>query len=59
MLVNAGIAPRAAMSLMRHTDMNLTMNFYTDPRTFDMAGAVENCRPVKGDFLNNVIEIRW
>jgi hypothetical protein len=41
MLVNAGIAPRAAMSLMRHTDMNLTMNVYTDPRTFDMAGAVE------------------
>jgi integrase len=41
MLAKAGIAPRVAMSLMRHTDMRLTMNVYTDPRVFDMAGAVE------------------
>jgi hypothetical protein len=26
---------------MRHTDMRLTMNVYTDPKIFDMAGAVE------------------
>ena len=26
---------------MRHTDLRLTMNVYTDPRVFDMAGAVE------------------
>jgi len=26
---------------MRHTDMRLTMNVYTDPRMFDMNGAVE------------------
>ena len=30
-----------AMSMMRHTDMRLTMNVYTDPRVCDMAGAVE------------------
>jgi integrase len=41
MLAKAGVAPRIAMSLMRHTDMRLTMNVYTDPRIFDLAGAVE------------------
>ncbi len=41
LLAKAGVAPRVAMSLMRHTDMRLTMNVYTDPRIFDMAGAVE------------------
>ena len=29
------------MALMRHTDRRLTMNIYTDPRIFDLAGAVE------------------
>lgn len=29
------------MSLMRHTDLRLTMKLYTDPRIFDLAGAVE------------------
>jgi len=41
MLATSGVAPRIAMALMRHTDMRLTMNRYTDPRIFDMAGAVE------------------
>ena len=41
MLAKAGVAPRVAMSLMRHTDLRLTMNVYTDPRIFDMNGAVE------------------
>jgi hypothetical protein len=41
MLAKAGVAPRVAMSLMRHTDLRLTMNVSTDPRIFDMAGAVE------------------
>jgi integrase len=41
LLAKAGVAPRIAMSLMRHTDMRLTMNVYTDPRVFDLAGAVE------------------
>jgi hypothetical protein len=29
------------MSLMRHSDMRLTMSVYTDPRVFDLAGAFE------------------
>jgi hypothetical protein len=37
----AGVAPRVAMTLMRHTDIRLTMNVYTDARIFDLAGAVE------------------
>jgi len=41
MLSKVGVAPRVAMSLMRHSDMRLTMNVYSDPRIFDMNGAVE------------------
>ena len=41
LLAKSGVAPRVAMTLMRHTDMRLTMNVYTDPRIFDLAGAVE------------------
>lgn len=41
MLAKAGVAPRLAMRLLRHADMKLTMNVYTDPRVFDLAGAVE------------------
>jgi len=41
LLSKAGVSPREAMSLMRHTDMRLTMNVYTDPRIFDLANAVE------------------
>ena len=41
LLAKSGVAPRVAMALMRHTDMRLTMNVYTDPRIFDLAGAVE------------------
>ena len=41
LLAKSGVAPRVAMALMRHTDMRLTMNVYTDPHIFDLAGAVE------------------
>ena len=39
-LGQAGTAPRVHMELMRHTDMKLTMSYYTDPRLLDTAGAV-------------------
>ncbi len=48
MLAKAGIPPRLAMALMRHTDMALTMNVYTDPRVFDLAGAVEKLPMFEG-----------
>jgi integrase len=41
LLSNAGMSPREAMELMRHTDLRLTMKVYTDPRIFNLAGAVE------------------
>ena len=34
--------PRVHMELMRHTDMRLTMQYYTDPRLLDTARAVDN-----------------
>jgi integrase len=41
LLSKGGVSPREAMYLMRHTDLRLTMKVYTDPRIFDLAGAVE------------------
>ena len=41
MLAKAGVAPRVAMELMRHTDMRLTMGIYTDPRILDTSRAVD------------------
>jgi integrase len=40
-LAQAGVAPRVAMQLMRHEDIEMTMNVYTDPALFDLQGAVE------------------
>jgi hypothetical protein len=41
LLSKGGVSPREVMSLMRHTDLRLTMKVYTDPHIFDLAGAVE------------------
>jgi hypothetical protein len=35
-----GVAPRTAQSAMRHSDLKLTMNTYTDPKLLDVAGAI-------------------
>lgn len=40
-LSKSGVAPRTAQEIMRHSDINLTMKAYTDPRLLDMAAAVE------------------
>lgn len=39
-LARAGVAPRTAQALMRHSDIRLTMGVYTDPRLLDTAAAV-------------------
>lgn len=49
MLSKAGVAPRVAMELMRHTDLRLTMKVYTDPRVFDLGGAVEKLPVIPAD----------
>ena len=41
MLSAAGVKPRTAQEVMRHSDIKLTMNVYTDPALLDTAGAVE------------------
>ena len=41
-LAKAGVAPRIAQELMRHEDIDLTMNVYTDPALFDLVTAVES-----------------
>jgi integrase len=40
MLSKSGVAPRVAMELMRHKSLDQTMKVYTDPKLFDLAGAV-------------------
>ncbi len=48
MLAKAGVAPRVAMELMRHTDMRLTMGIYTDPRILDTSKAVDTLPSLSG-----------
>jgi integrase len=40
-LSTAGVAPRTAQAVMRHSDLALTMRTYTDERLLNSAGAVE------------------
>jgi integrase len=42
-----GVHPRTAMAAMRHSRIELTMNYYTDPTLLDVAGAV-NALPAFG-----------
>ncbi len=42
LLSKGGVAPRTAQQAMRHSDIGLTMNVYTDPRLLDVAGAMES-----------------
>jgi integrase len=42
MLSKSGVAPRVAQQLMRHSDIRLTMGVYTDPKLFDLQGAVDS-----------------
>jgi len=44
LLSKGGVSPREVMSLMRHTDLRLTMKVYTNPRIFDLSGASKSCR---------------
>jgi hypothetical protein len=43
----SGVHPRAAMAAMRHSRIDLTMNYCTDPTLLDVAGAV-NALPAFG-----------
>ena len=41
LLSAGGVAPRTAQAAMRHSDVNLTMSVYTDPRVLDVRGALD------------------
>jgi integrase len=41
LLSKGGVAPRTAQAAMRHSDIKLTMNVYTDPKLLDVRGALD------------------
>ena len=45
----AGVAPRVAQKAMRHSDISLTMNTYTDSNLLDTAAAVESLPILSGN----------
>ena len=57
LLSKGGVAPRTAQQAMRHSDVRLTMNVYTDPRLLDVAGAVEALPnlPIDRDWLSSEV----
>jgi integrase len=46
LLSKGGIAPRTAQAAMRHGDIKLTMNVYTDPALLDVRGALDALPPL-------------
>ena len=51
MLVNAGISPRVAMKLMRHSDMRLTAKTYTDVMNLSLFGELEKLTPALSSLI--------
>ena len=51
LLSTSGVAPRIAQAAMRHSDLRLTMNVYTDPKLLDIHSALDSLpsldRPVE------------
>ena len=45
-LSRAGVSPKMAQTLARHSDINLTMNTYTTLGVYDQSAAVESLPPV-------------
>jgi integrase len=46
LLSKGGVTPRTAQAAMRHSDLRLTMNVYTDSRLLDTAAAVNRLPPL-------------
>jgi integrase len=42
MLSKGGVSPKVAQLAMRHSDIRLTMETYTDPKLLDIAGALDS-----------------
>ena len=41
LMSKGGVSPRTAQAAMRHSDIRLTMNVYTDPKLLDIYGALD------------------
>ena len=41
LLSKGGVTPRTAQAAMRHSNIDLTMNVYTDPKLLDVQGALD------------------
>ena len=41
LLSKGGVAPRTAQAALRHSDIKLTMETYTDPKLLDVKGALD------------------
>src|SRR5207247_11143980 len=41
LLSKGGVAPRTAQAAMRHSDIRLTMQTYTDPKLLDVSAALK------------------
>jgi len=57
MLSAAGVKPRTAQEVMRHSTLDLTMNVYTDPALLDTAAAVESLPafPISGGATDGAV----
>ena len=42
LLSKGGVTPRTAQAAMRHSNIDLTMNVYTDPKLLDVQGALDS-----------------
>lgn len=53
MLNKAGVAPRVVQEAMRHSDIRLTMQTYTDSSQLDVASALESLPEICSGFAQN------
>jgi hypothetical protein len=60
LLSKGGVLPRTTQAAMRHSDVNLTMNTYTDPKLLDVAGAMEAlpALPLSGRGASEAVAVR-
>lgn len=49
MLNKAGVAPRTAQEIMRHSDIRLTMATYTDAKLLNVSGALDSLPKLSPD----------
>jgi len=54
LLNSAGVAPRTAMALMRHSDMRLTMKTYTDGSLLPLMEGVNQMPSVKSSLISSL-----